>query len=78
MMTPSINTAEITVKVVMIPSIIPTPYCNPFRHPIWRWKMRHMRRDLKQQQRELGLDPLSEKVMQRLEEAMFLGEDIGS
>ncbi len=34
-------------QVTEIPTIIKNPHCSPWRHPIWWWKMRHLRHDVK-------------------------------
>jgi hypothetical protein len=28
-------------------SIMPSPFCSPWRHPIWWWKLRHLRHDIR-------------------------------
>lgn len=38
------TTDDIGVRVVA--SIIPGPFVKVWRHPVWWWKMRHLRADL--------------------------------
>lgn len=50
--------------------IIPTPFCSPFRHPIWWWKLRHLRRDTRLLESEV--DPAVSRRMRELEDEAFL------
>jgi hypothetical protein len=53
-----------------LPSIIPTPFCSPWRHPIWWWKLRHLRADTLLLESEV--DPRFSKRMRELEDEAFL------
>ena len=53
-----------------VKSGIPGPFCSPFRHPIWWWKWRHLRRDTLLLEAEM--DPLLSKRMRELEDEAFL------
>ncbi len=53
-----------------LPSIIPTPFCSPWRRPIWRWKLRHLRADILLLEEEV--DPAVSKRMRELEKQAFL------
>jgi hypothetical protein len=57
-------------RVWKVESIIPTPFCSPFRHPVWRWKMRHLRRDTLLLEAEVN--PAFSKRMRELEDEAFL------
>lgn len=61
-------------EFISMPSIIPTPYCRWFEHPVWWWKMRHLRADIKFHQD--ALDGMLSADMQRrlneLEDEAFL------
>lgn len=51
-------------------SIIPTPFCSPWRHPIWWWKMRHWRHDIKVMNE--AVDPEFSQKLRELEDDAFL------
>lgn len=34
-------------RVYRIEGIMPSPFCSPWRHPIWRWRLRHLRKDIR-------------------------------
>lgn len=50
--------------------IIPTPFCSPWRHPIWWWKFRHLRADICLLEDEI--DPAVSRRMRELEDEAFL------
>lgn len=50
--------------------ILPSPFCSPFRHPIWWWKFRHLRADIRLLEEEV--DPALSKRMRELEDEAFL------
>lgn len=39
--------ATVPYKPVKVKSIVMGPFVKPWRHPVWWWKMRHMRRDIR-------------------------------
>jgi hypothetical protein len=53
-----------------LPSILPSPFCSPWRHPIWWWKMRHLRADIRLLEAEV--DPAFSRRMRELEDEAFL------
>lgn len=53
-----------------IESIIPSPFCSPWRHPIWWWKLRHLRADIRLLEAEV--DPAFSRRMRELENDAFL------
>lgn len=69
------NASELTPpgrppKVETVESIIPSPFCSPWRHPIWWWKLRHLRADTLLLEAEV--DPAVSKRMRELEDEAFL------
>jgi hypothetical protein len=58
------------LKVKQVESIIPSPFCSPWRHPIWWWKLRHLRADTLLLESEV--DPAVSARMRELEEQAFL------
>jgi hypothetical protein len=66
-MTPALQPVELKVKVVK--TIIPGPFCSPFRRPIWWWKMRHMRADIRAMEKENALSPLPLHIKRAIERA---------
>lgn len=58
------------LEVVKVESVIPHPFCSPWRHPIWWWKMRHLRADIRLLEDEV--DPAVSRRMRELEEEAFL------
>lgn len=53
-----------------LPGIMPSPFCSPWRHPIWWWKLRHLRADIRLLEEEV--DPRFSKRMRELEDEAFL------
>jgi hypothetical protein len=53
-----------------LPGIIPSPFCSPWRHPIWWWKLRHLRADINLLESEV--DPNFSRRMRELEEEAFI------
>lgn len=65
-----VHTDEGSLTVHKLPSILPTPLCSPWRHPIWWWKLRHLRADLRLREEELGNDPAAAALNNMLEKKM--------
>lgn len=57
-------------RIWKVESIIPQPFCSPWRHPIWWWKFRHLRADIKLLEAEV--DPRFSRRMRELEDEAFL------
>jgi len=53
-----------------LPAIIKGPFVPFWRHPIWWWKMRHLRADIRLLESEV--DPAFSKRMRELEDEAFL------
>lgn len=51
-------------------SVIPHPFCSPWRHPVWWWKLRHLRADIRLLEEEV--DPAFSQRMRELEDEAFL------
>lgn len=56
-------------KVVKVKSIVKGPFCSPWRHPIWWWKMRHMRADIRVLDQ---INPDLSSKMREMEDDRFL------
>ncbi len=50
--------------------IVPSPFCSPWRHPIWWWKLRKLRADILLLEDEV--DPALSKRMREIEDDAFL------
>lgn len=59
-------------KAVKIKSIIPSPFCSPWRHPIWWWKMRQLRADIVHYD-ELISPELADEIRNRENKAFVIG-----
>lgn len=61
-----------------LPGIVKGPFCKWYRNPIWWWKMRHLRADIKTLEDEIGPELLER--FRKLEEDAFIngtGERVG-
>lgn len=58
------------LEVKKVDSIVPSPFCSFWRHPIWWWKLRHLRADILLLESEV--DPRFSRRMRELEDEAFL------
>lgn len=57
-------------RVYKIEGIVPSPFCSPFRHPIWWWKLRKLRADIREL--EKSIHPTIRAKMEAIEDEAFL------
>lgn len=65
-MSPAAGKMHITVHH----SIIPHPFVPPWRHPVWWWKMRHFRKDIRAL--EADIHPEVRKCFDEMQNDVFL------
>lgn len=67
-----------SVKVTTYTTIIPHPFVKFWRHPVWWWKMRFLRRDHRYLAKHES--PLAQKMRNELErreyETFLIGKDL--
>lgn len=69
---------EPNFKTYTIKSVIPSPFVSFWRHPVWWWKMRHLRADLRHEEKKIAADParaaLVAEFNERLEHELLFGQ----
>jgi hypothetical protein len=60
------------IKVRVVTQIIPHPFVKPWRHPVWWWKMRHLRRDLREES-EAVVGELGQRLRELEDDAFING-----
>lgn len=66
-----------SMTTLRVPVIIKGPFCKWYRNPIWWWKMRHFRADIKTLKR-IAPGPLVTARLRELEVRAFIHETGGS
>lgn len=78
-MTPDSETGKVhIVKVTSYKTIVPHPFVKWYRHPVWWWKMRFLRQDIRYLEKHES--PLAARMRHEIErreyETFLIGKDL--
>lgn len=57
---------EVELQTYKVESLIPSPFCKWYRHPVHWWKLRHLRHDLREHEKFRQANPINAEIEDKI------------